>query len=80
MNPAPVTAVSAKPTRALLRPPALFDKLGGVSPEFVDALIANEGFPKPLTVSKRVLLWDEVLVDEWIERKSREAQRPQKAA
>jgi predicted DNA-binding transcriptional regulator AlpA len=69
-----------KLTRTLLRLPALLDKLGGVSAEFVDALIANEDFPKPLAVSRRVLLWDQGLVDEWIERKGREAQQAPRAA
>ena len=63
-----------KPTRTLLRLPALLEKLGGVSAEFVDGLMGEQQFPKPLPVSRRVLLWDQGLVDEWIERKSREAQ------
>jgi predicted DNA-binding transcriptional regulator AlpA len=68
-----------KQPRTLLRLPALLEKLGGVSTEYLDGLMEDDGFPRPLAVSRRVMLWDQGLVDEWIERKGREAQEPRAA-
>ena len=63
-----------KQPRALLRLPALLQKLGGISAELLDSLMESGGFPKPLKVSRRVLLWDQELVDEWIVLKGKESQ------
>ena len=60
--------------RKLLRLPALLDKLGGISPELLESWMETQQFPRPLNVSRRVLLWDQSLVDEWIERKAKESQ------
>lgn len=63
-----------KPTRRLLRLPAVIEKVGGGCQEFIEALIANDGFPKPKPLSRRVQLWDETLVDEWIAGNKKDSQ------
>jgi predicted DNA-binding transcriptional regulator AlpA len=48
--------------------------LGGISQELLDSWIETQEFPRPLNVSRRVLLWDKVLVDAWLDRKGKESQ------
>jgi predicted DNA-binding transcriptional regulator AlpA len=60
--------------RKLLRMPALRAKLGGVSNRTIERAMKSGNFPKPIKLTRQVLLWDEAVIDAWMERKSREAQ------
>lgn len=49
-----------------LRIAAVQEKCGGVNETTIYRWIRNSQFPKPIKLSRRVALWNEIDVDEWI--------------
>lgn len=54
-------------SKKYLKFPALSEKLGGRSRASLHRDMRDRGFPKPINLGANSVVWDETLVDEWIE-------------
>ena len=63
---------SLPPPRKALRIPKVTDKTG-LSKTHIYRLVKAGEFPKPIKISKRVSVWDEATLDNWLARKFEEA-------
>lgn len=54
-------------SKKYLKFPALSEKLGGRSRASLHRDMRDRGFPKPINLGANSVVWDEALVDEWIE-------------
>ena len=63
---------SLPPPRKALRIPKVTDKTG-LSKTHIYRLVKAGEFPKPTKISKRVSVWDEATLDNWLARKFGEA-------
>lgn len=53
--------------RTLLKFPALSEKLGGRSRASIHRDMKDRGFPKPINLGANSVVWDESLVDIWLD-------------
>lgn len=54
-------------SRRYLKFPALSEKLGGRSRASIHRDMRDRGFPKPINLGANSVVWDENLVDVWLE-------------
>lgn len=54
-------------SKRYLKFPALSEKLGGRSRASLHRDMRDRGFPKPINLGANSVVWDEALVDEWVE-------------
>jgi predicted DNA-binding transcriptional regulator AlpA len=54
-------------SRKYLKFPALSEKLGGRSRASIHRDMRDRGFPKPINLGANSVVWDEDLVDVWLE-------------
>lgn len=54
-------------SKKYLKFPALSEKLGGRSRASIHRDMRDRGFPKPINIGANSVVWDEELVDAWLE-------------
>lgn len=63
---------TAHPPRRLLRIREICAKTS-LSRSFIFALVARGAFPAPIKLAPRAAVWDEALVDRWIDERAAES-------
>lgn len=67
-------------SKKYLKFPALSAKLGGRSRASIHRDMRDRGFPKPINIGLNSVIWDEELVDEWIEQLAISEYKPTQVA
>lgn len=63
-------------SKKYLKFPALSEKLGGRSRASIHRDMRDRGFPKPINLGANSVVWEEALVDAWIDELAKQQYEP----